>query len=226
MSKRIRYRAHDPRAVGPGRPIGWLWVLCIQYFVVQIVCASAWRSSYSWRDNVISDLGNTACGSYHGRLVCSPWHPLMNVSFMVLGVQMIIGAALLLSFGDRRGRAGLLSLVVSGVGTLLVGLFPENSIAGMHFLGAGLVFVVGNIGILLLALTFVPPGGMRSYTLASALVALASLPLFATNNYLGLGAGGMERLTAYPQTIWLIGYGIHLLKYSGRPDSVVTRNRN
>jgi hypothetical membrane protein len=226
MSKRIRYRAHDPRAVGPGRPIGWLWVLCIQYFVVQIVCASAWRSSYSWRDNVISDLGNTACGDYHGRFVCSPWHPLMNVSFVVLGVQMIIGAALLLSLRDRRGRAGLMSLVVSGAGTLLVGLFPENSTAGMHFLGAGLVFVVGNIGILLLVLTFVPPGGMRLYTFASAVVALASLPLFASNNYFGLGAGGMERLTAYPQTIWLIVYGIHLLTHSGRAESVVTRNRN
>jgi hypothetical protein len=36
--------------------------------------------------------------------------------------------------------------------------------------------------------------------------------LFAGHVYLGLGAGATERIAAYPETIWLIGFGGYLLR--------------
>jgi hypothetical membrane protein len=48
-----------------------VWVLTIQYFVVQVAVAVDWSHAYSWSENTISDLGNTRCGRYDGRPVCS-----------------------------------------------------------------------------------------------------------------------------------------------------------
>ncbi len=47
-----------------------IWMLSIQYYIIQVVVAMAWTSPYSLLRNTISDLGNTACGSYGGRFVC------------------------------------------------------------------------------------------------------------------------------------------------------------
>ncbi|HSX36909.1 MAG TPA: hypothetical protein VLG13_02205, partial [Patescibacteria group bacterium] len=44
-----------------------VWVLSVQYFVAQLLVASSWPLAYSWRRNLISDLGNTACGHYGSR---------------------------------------------------------------------------------------------------------------------------------------------------------------
>ena len=94
---------------------GWvgpvLWVSSIQYFIVQLIVISAWTVPHSWANNFISDLGNTECGMYAGLAVCSPLHLLMNISFVVFGLTMAIGAVLLRksferstlsSFADRK----------------------------------------------------------------------------------------------------------------------------
>ena len=43
-------------------------------------------------------------------------------------------------------------------------------------------------------------------------LALIALSLFASHMYLGLGAGTMERLAAYPETIWLIIFGTYMAR--------------
>ena len=48
---------------------------------------------------------------------------------------------------------------------------------------------------------------VRTRRLALALLALI---LFATHTYLGLGAGTMERIAAYPETLWLIIFGAYI----------------
>jgi len=42
---------------------GAIWILAtLQYAIVQVIVASAWHHpAYSWLNNYISDLGNTAC---------------------------------------------------------------------------------------------------------------------------------------------------------------------
>ena len=64
---------------------GIVWIGAIQFFVAQVVVQSRWTTRYSLSINYISDLGNTTCGVYaaSGQFVCSPWHAVMNASFVL-----------------------------------------------------------------------------------------------------------------------------------------------
>jgi hypothetical membrane protein len=191
-----------------------MWMLSIQYYLTQIVVAASWKVHYSLAHNTISDLGNTSCGLYGGRFVCSPLHGLMNASFITLGIFMATGSLLVYQeFKERIGTlVGFSFMAIAGIGTLLVGTFPENTINILHFTGALLPFFVGNVGIVILGFTLDIPKPLRLYTLVSGFIALISLIFFVTHTYLGIGTGGMERLTAYPQTMWLIVFGIYISK--------------
>ncbi len=190
------------------------WMVSVQYYIVQIIAAAAWTSVYSLRFNTISDLGNTVCGDYSGRFVCSPQHNLMNASFIILGLTMMAGAGLIYQeFKESRASlVGFSFMAVAGFGTVLVGLFPENTIGFLHQLGAFLPFLVGNVGLLILGWALDVPRTLRVYTLVSGIVSLVALVFFTTHTYLGLGIGGMERITAYPQTMWLIVFGVYISK--------------
>jgi hypothetical membrane protein len=188
-----------------------LWILSIQYFITQLFVASSWSRQYSLLHNTISDLGNTACGLYRDTFICSPSHSWMNASFIVLGLSMSIGSVLLRrQYAKNTGStAGFWFMCLAGLGTAVVGLFPENTIGTLHVFGAALPFLVGNVALVILGYTLRIPHALRYYTLISGVIALAALILFLTHTYLGIGIGGMERITAYPQTIWLIVFGIY-----------------
>lgn len=188
------------------------WIVSLQYFIIQIIAARAWNSPYSITSNPISDLGNTACGVYVDRYVCSPLHGLMNASFILLGVTMMIGAVLIYQEFRETTYSGIgFGLMgLAAFGTLLVGLFPENTVSELHFFGALLPFVLGNIGMVVLAAVLDIPDWLRSFTLALGLLALAALPILVVHSSLGLSIGGIERIVAYPQTIWLILFGVYI----------------
>ena len=189
-----------------------IWILSIQYFMVQALVASAWTSRYSLLTNAISDLGNTTCGQYSGRYVCSPEHGLMNASFIMLGITMATGSLLIYQeFKESvASLVGFSLMAVAGFGTLVVGLFPENTVPALHTLGATMPFLLGNIGLVVLGLSLDLPKSLRIYTVISGVVSLIALIPFMAHQYLGLGFGGMERIVAYPQTIWLIVFGIYI----------------
>lgn len=191
-----------------------LWVLSIQYFIVQVIAATAYTGNYSWAHNTISDLGNTVCGAYVQRYVCSPLHVVMNTSFITLGVTQFLGAVLLNQATPRfRWQlAGYTCMGLAGLGTILVGLYPENSVRLLHAIGAALPFVLGNVALLLLAEQPSLPQWLRRYSQVSGSVGLAALLLFITHNYLGIGQGGMERFVAYPQTFWMIVIGVYYIR--------------
>lgn len=136
----------------------------------------------------------------------------MNASFITLGVTMVVGAVLIYQeFKESAGSAiGFGFMAAAGFGTLIVGLVPENSLSGLHFIGALLPFLVGNLGLIILGLALDIPRSLRFYTLLSGVMSLLALAFFTTHNYLGIGIGGMERLTAYPQTMWLIVFGVYI----------------
>jgi hypothetical membrane protein len=193
----------------------YFYILSIQYFVIQIIVASDWLKPYSLSRNTISDLGNTACGIYGGRYVCSPLHPVMDLSFITLGVTMIIGSVILIrSLRNREDlglKLGLYLLIMSGLGVILVGLFPENTIGFLHSLGASFCFLLGNIGFLIAGLRMRLPKTIKIYTVVAGLSSLFAFCLFVSDHYVGLGEGGMERIVAYPQTLWLIIVGCYFI---------------
>ena len=191
----------------------YLYLSSLQYFVVQLVVSLRWSPAYNLRRNTISDLGNTACGRFNGRFVCSPFHTVMNVSFIVLGATMIAGSALI---GEtlpptRARKLGFIFMTFAGVGVVVVGIFPENTVSALHGLGATLPFTLGNVGVIVLGLSLELSRVLRLVTLTLGVIALAALVFYASSHYLGLGEGGIERLVAYPQTVWLILLGGYLL---------------
>lgn len=200
------------------------WLLTVQYFVVQVVVGAAWVHGYSWSGNAISDLGNTRCAEYDGRPVYSPLHALMNASFVLLGLTMLAGACLNSRSlaASRTATVGCACIGLAGTGAIVVGAFPENTVGGLHVAGAALPFVLGNLGVILLGRSIVTlPPGLRAAGAGLGVVGLIGLPLFLSGRHLGVGLGGMERVTAYPQDIWLIVTGAYLAARRIPPAVVV-----
>ena len=205
-------------------------VLSGWYFLAQIVVGWVFNPprgsrpggpEYSLVKNTISDLGNTACGRYGGVQVCSPRYVLMDLSFALLGVAMAVGSLLIYReftySALRRERVvaliGFVLLAIAGVGAILVGSFPENANGTLHVAGAGMAIGGANLGILLLGLALVSiPEGFRHFMLASASVSLVAVVCFGMKHHFGLGAGGMERIAAYPEAVWLIMFGTYITR--------------
>lgn len=210
-----RYSGRHPR-LGPV-----LYVSSIQFFVVQVIVARQWSPPYSLSRDTISDLGNTACGTWSAHFVCSPLHGLMNVSFVVLGMSMALGSALVAQrfAGNRSAMAGLTAMAVSGMGVVVLGAFPENSVPAFHGLGTAVPFVAGNAALIVLAFALRIPVFLRLYSFSSGAAAFLALVSYASGYYAGLGQGGIERVVAYPQVVWLVVAGLYLLVRSpGRRD--------
>lgn len=192
------------------------WLLAAQFYVTQVVVASAWTMPFSLKTRFISDLGNTACGPYPNSssvIVCSPWHAAMNASFIIVGITMAAGAILTRSAftaGWRR-RVAIVLFVAAGAGVLMVGVYPENENITMHSIGAGVNFVSGNVALVLFGLA-VPSTSWRRqfmwFSIAAGIVGLTATGLFAARYDLGLGPGGIERFAAYTTTTWQIVAGL------------------
>ena len=190
-----------------------LYSSAIQYFLVQILVGIRFSPHYSLTRNTISDLGNSSCGIFNNRQICSPLHTLMNISFLTLGITMITGSLLLCqSFRkSRNAMVGFTLFALGGAGTALVGIFPENTVSALHGIGAALPFLIGNVGVVILGFSLEVPKILRIYTVLTGSIALAALGVYASGHYIGLGEGGLERVVAYPQTIWIIILGIYSL---------------
>jgi hypothetical membrane protein len=191
---------------------GALWVGCLQFFVAKAVAAAGFVSSYSFRRNYISDLGALSCG-----VGCSPLHPLMNASFVLQGVLIFAGAAIVWPLFPRGALARLaLGLAAaSGLGVAIVGLAPEDAMPGWHYLGAAENLLFCNAGAALLGVTLLregaAPRSVGLLSLAFGLIGLGGLGGLAFGYDFGLGVGGVERVAAYPFPLWIAGMGAWLI---------------
>lgn len=154
----------------------------------------------------ISELGATICGQVDGRYMCSPMHGLMNVSFVVLGLAMLLGSVFTY-VQLRRSRTGFTLMAFAGLGAMLVGFVPMNTIYSLHIVGADIAFLFGNIALIMFGKTLNIPRWLRRYSVISGVVGLSGLVLFLTHTHV-LGLGGTERVVAYPMVIWFIVFGL------------------
>lgn len=199
-----------------------LFISSVQYFLIQLFVGQRFTPSYSIKLNTISDLGNTTCAVFNGRMICSPLHILMNVSFFALGVAMITGSSLFYyQFAtSRSSRIGFGLFGFSGLGVLLVALFPENTVSALHGIGAALPFLLGNVSLVLVGYRLHMPKFLRFYTLFSGVLALIALVIYSSGHFVGLGEGGIERIVAYPQTLWMIVIGVYLYSRSRKHEEL------
>jgi hypothetical membrane protein len=141
----------------------------------------------------------------------------MNAAFILLGALMILGSlAIYQEFTERTrwqvwtARVGFASQGLAGLGSIIVGLVPEDTNQLGHRIGAGAAIAVGTLGVLLLGLALPLSGRLRRFMLWCSPVSLVAILLFALHELLGFGPGGMERIAAYPEVIWLISFGFYI----------------
>ena len=197
-----------------------LWIIGVVEFIVGMAVTQAGYTgtSYSLLHNYISDLGAAHCGLYHSDLyVCSPWHDVFNVSIVVMGLLLIVGTLLIrTAFPARSTRTvGLALLILAGVGSIGVGLSPEDVNLAVHTASAAIAFVLGNVALVVLGIAMFRDtrwDGFRAYTIFSGLVGLIAFVLFYVKVWGPLGVGGMERLIVAPLLLWALVVSIHLVR--------------
>ncbi|GIE88340.1 DUF998 domain-containing protein [Actinoplanes regularis] len=202
------------------------WILAAPLFLAaNVLTALRWHNpAFSWATHNISDLGNVHCGIWdttRPRNVCSPWHPLMNTA--ILATAALLAAGLVLTWRALghgvvvRLAQSLLLLAV--LGYALAGAYPADVDENLHVLGAVLILVVGNLGLPIagLAPRTTTLGRYRVLTLSAGLIALAGSVLFFAQQGLGLGVGAMERVAAFPFSVWASCVGVALLAGARTP---------
>jgi hypothetical membrane protein len=196
---------------------GALWVGCLQFFVAEAIAAAGFSGAYSFRRNYISDLGAVSCAGKG----CSQLHALMNASFVLQGVLIVTGAAVVWPLFPRGAlsRLALGLIAASGLGVAIVGLAPEDSTPDWHYLGAAENLLFCNAGAALLGVALLhegrAPRAVGLLSLGFGLIGLAGLGALGVGHDFGLGAGGVERFAAYPFPLWIAGMGAWLI---GRDD--------
>ncbi|OFI39179.1 hypothetical protein BIU82_15025 [Arthrobacter sp. SW1] len=208
----------------------WAELSVVQYFAAETAVIAAWAGPepYDRRTGFISDLGAVSCGIYDGRNVCSPLHLLMNLSFVVQGLGLLLGAILLGSsllsiaarpgaqpgegLAFRRGWSGAVAARVftgvAGAGTIIVGLVPEDFDSPWHFVGALMFFTGGAFALLLLGFLWIPHTRASWFLLACGGVTLVALIVGAVTRMDIPEPGTLERLMAYPVTIGFSAAGL------------------
>lgn len=178
------------------------------YLAAEAVSALGWTDRpYSYARNNISDLGIPDI---------SPWHPVMNIGFVVDGALFALaGLGLSVLFEGRARWIVLGTSVVHGVGSIVVGL-AHASVDGAstpHAAGAGMAIIGGNLVLLAAGRYGGRVGAPRWYTAASGVAGVAGLAGFAL--FLAdtgiLGGGAFERISVYTIIGWEIVTGAALL---------------
>jgi hypothetical membrane protein len=210
MSIRLPSFAH----LDPSRELqlgGLCWLLAVVFFLGQAAAQTVFTPAYSLLDDRISDLGNTTCGQWLTyAYACSPLHGLMNSVFITTGLLFVLGAILTWRAWPRRRltTAGLTSVVLAGLGFVLVGLNPENVNLGLHLAGATNL-LTSNLALLLLGLATRQDGSWRP-RLSLGLAGVGWLGLLCGPFLVlltGHGGGLAERLALYPVVVWLVVLG-------------------
>ena len=195
------------------------WILAWQFFVSQGVVQAAWTTPFSLAHNMISDLARVTCGPLHRApgidVACSPWHALMNASIIVNGILIPAGAYLTRRAwpAQRVMSVALVMIALTAPGHVGVGVFPSDTAPAMHMLGAGIILVLGNPGIVLAGFAlWQSHRPLAVISLALGLAGIIGTLLFLGEIDLGIGLGGMERVAFYPLPLWCGVMGVALLR--------------
>ncbi|MDQ0665629.1 putative membrane protein [Arthrobacter ulcerisalmonis] len=221
--------AFIPNVASTRQYIGaWAVLSVLQYFAAEAAVAMAWAGPrpYDLRTGYISDLGVVHCGVFSGRDVCSPLNWLMNASFVVQGLGMMLGAVLLtsgllrvaarpgtrLDWGRREpwlaASAVRLLTGAAGAGTVVVGLVPEDVGSPWHYWGAVTYFLAGGSALLVLGLLWLRKTGMAWFILACGAVSLAAVATGGLTRMMVPEPGTLERLMGYPVTVGMAAAGL------------------
>lgn len=208
---------------------GVLLVATALYFLAELVVSLRWPRAYDWSGNMISDLGVPEClGELRrdgglavaDRFVCSPWHPLMNTAFVVVGALGFAAAVALRPVLPRPWAAITLGLAAAnGIALACVGLFPGS--AGefpdgprarivVHPVAAYAEHVTG-MALMAVAVLLLVRSRRRLAGVTALFIAVSGLAALVIPWANPLGAGGTERAAIDPFLWWRCALGVALL---------------
>jgi len=171
-------------------------------FVLGMLIAETLHPGYSVAQNYISDLG------------VGPAAAVFNSSAFLLGLMVVGGAY----FAHRTFHNRLVTslLVLSGIGAMGVGIFPED-IPVMHEIVSVVAFISGGLAPIAACKLQKKPLNYLSIVMGlfslSALILLSAQYTFGLGEqyFLGLGPGGIERMIVYPILLWQTTFGGYLI---------------
>jgi hypothetical membrane protein len=173
---------------------GVLLFIGTAWFLMGIIIAEALFPNYQVT-RMISDLGVGTTAT------------IFNSAIFGFGL-LLIAAAYLLHTEGAANRWFFVFMALTGFGAAGVGVFPENIVIP-HAISAIMVFICGGLCAILGYRVFSGPWSWFSPILG--FITLIAVVLLGTKSYLGLGAGGMERIIAYPLIIWAIGTSVYFM---------------
>jgi hypothetical membrane protein len=185
-----------------------IFVATVQ-FALGMIIAESFYPGYSVSGNYISDLGATCRQmgpNENGCIIHQPTATIFNSSAILLGVLVLAGGYFLQR--AFRRRVFTILIVLTGVGITGVGIFPETA-GAIHSIASLFAFLFGGLGAIVAYKVERAPLTYLSIVLGA--ITLVALALYVSNIYLGLGAGGMERMVVYPELLWGIGFAAHLM---------------
>jgi hypothetical protein len=191
------------------------------FFIGQVIAQLGVAAPYSVSRQTISELGITTCGNYTNPLtgeivyVCSPLHGVMNGTFVLYGILVMLATNLAIGPlwpGRRLRKIGLVLIFFSGIGAVVSGLAPQDRMPIPHMIAGALAIASINIGLIFLgfaALKKQPAIGL--FALLCGGVGMVGWVMLGTPPYAGLGYGGAQRVAGFPFVIWGICLGAYWL---------------
>ena len=199
----------------PQKLAGALLFVAAAQFLMGMLFAEALYPAYSISGNYISDLGAFCNGVFPAAGVCVIYQPtstIFNSSVFLLGVLLAISAYVF--WRPLRWRTFSLLVLLTGIGAMGVGVFPETSPVA-HEITSDVAFIFAGLSaIWAYRLTKAP---MAYLSIILGVVNLVAIVLFTANILFGLGVGGMERTIVYPVVLWAVGFGGYLMSSGTAP---------
>lgn len=186
------------------------WLVTAEFFLTQFIAQSGWPE-YSLAALDISMLGLVSCAADSP---CSPLHAVFNMGIILHGVLVLLGIWLTTnSWPQGRWRVpSLCLLALGGIGSMLVGIFPLDVHLTMHMAGAFLALCVACFGFAGVGLVVRATNPWFAvYCWLTGVVTLSAFLLYVLGQDLSVGRGTLERLAAWPQTLWYMITGALLL---------------
>jgi len=174
-------------------------------FIIALILAEAVYPGYSTSANYISDLG----------VWSKPSAAIFNASIILFGLLLMTGAYYIQK--DFKNKSISVLFFFAGAGAMGVGIFPEDTflVSGLpvfHAISAMTAFLLGGIGaVASYKVTDSPFKYISAIMGTTSLIATMLFLSTSSLDYLGIGAGGMERMIAYPTLLWMLCFSGHLL---------------
>jgi hypothetical membrane protein len=193
VSEIIDSSANPPHVLGTGNETGYV---------------------YSVSSNYISDLGANCRAT---PCYMPPSAYLFDASIALLGLLIIVGAFFL--HRAFKWMPATIPIAIAGIACIGVGLFPETT-GIVHHIFSDITFLFIGISAIITFKLQKKPMGYISVLLG--LITLVAAGLYSTDVYLGLGAGGMERIIVYPVLLWALGFGGHMAATEDKAPQAMT----